>query len=193
MNKIIFVLLLAFVGQVLAKDPRVVYKKASPEENAKAQKLLLDLFDPNKDFSVTGVLFDKLLLCPAGLWEQLKAHPAVSNLSQGVLKARVPRVQDGSVMEMIERPGKLLQSKAEIEAFWKAFSNNIKVTGTPKVRKLNELEIDVLWTMIPFPIEEPCFIVEWKQHQILVWLKDGKIFWIDELNSYMDRSGGKEL
>lgn len=188
MKKVITTFLLALAVAALAKDPRVVYKKATEAENEKAEALLREHFDPTKGFSVAAELFDKHLICPAGLWEQIKSDPAVMGLKAGILKGRVPRVQKDEVVDMVPRDGKLFQSLKEVEAFWKAFGNTIKVTGTPTLRKLNELEIDVLWTMVPFPIEEPCFIMEWKEHQILIYLNDNKVFWIDELKCYIDGS-----
>ena len=174
-------------------DSRVVYNKATPEVNQRAINILNARFDATNDFAVAGDLFANMLLCPAGLWEQIMNHSAVTGITQGVMQARVPLVKDGKVVRMVPRAGKLFQSRAEIAMFWDAFRSNVAVTGQATIRKLNEQECDVVWTMIPFPINEPAFVIEWPDHKILVFMtSDCKIAYMDELQRYIDGTFWRE-
>lgn len=64
------------------------------------------------------------------------------------------------------------------------------VGKSPVIRKLNEKELNVYWSMIPFDIEEPVYVLEAGSKRFLLDLKKDEktagyyAFWIDELSSY---------
>lgn len=167
--------------------PLIVYNEATDEVNASAISLLKERFYPGNDWNEAKHIFGKGLICPAGLWTQIKNDPIFRYLDTVALNLHVPEVRKKRVVQMIPAEGTWFRSEWAIEKFWIGFSNQIKVTGELKIRKLNKLEKEVLWAMIARPIEEPIFICEWKEHQILVFMsRDYKIVYIDELQDYID-------
>lgn len=187
MNKYLILLLLVIPRVLWGSDPRVVYKEASEELNRQAIQALREKFSPSESWSEASSLFAEILICPAGLWDQIRSDDIFDEMNMGVMKSRVPLVKKSKVTAMIPREGKMFQSHAEIANFWTGFQNKIRVTGSLQIRKLTELERDVLWTMIAWSISEPIFICEWDNHQILVDMdSDLKICYIDELQDYID-------
>ena len=172
-----------------AEKPPVIpqgikYIKTSEKINQDAVQILKKLFSGKAtDKEVLSILENNTLWCGPYLWNQIKNDKAMSKLKKGKVNFRAPLLDnDGNIIRMEKYEGKLFQSKDEVLAFWKAFSNKIDFSDL-KVRKLNPKELKIYWAMISWDITEPLFILESKNHKILVVFTSPNeltITWIDD-------------
>jgi len=172
-------------------DPRIRYKEASPELNTRAIQLLETKLNPANDFDIASQVFGEAIICPAGLLEQIRNEDGYESLSVGedyaVIHGRIPVLHNGQVVKMISLEGRFFSSEKARRWFWQAFRSKLNLHGKPTVRKLNQLEKNILWAMIAWGIDEPVFICDWDNHKILVDMsEDLKIVYIDELQPYIN-------
>ena len=157
--------------------PGVKYKGAPPELNEAAKKLLMAKFSPKATDEEVLAMFQQKVICGTGLWAELKGDESLSKIEKGEWVLHV----DTETLE-----GKLFQSNGDILLFWKAFTKKVPM-GDFKIRRLNENELTVFWSIISFDIEEPVYILEAGKQKILVYFggedKTPQIFWIDDLDN----------
>jgi hypothetical protein len=161
----------------------VRYKPAPAKVNDKARELLRRKFSADASDEEVLSLFETLVICGPGLWQDLKNDAALSRIRHGKVSFKVPvRGPDGKVVRTDTLDGKVFQTADEVLLFWRAFSARTDFDGL-KIRKLNTEEIKIFWAMIPFDITEPLFILESEQHKLLVVFKapdELKIAWVDD-------------
>ena len=187
----LLILLLAcmFVSVAHAEENVVIpkgirYKKAPAKVNQEAKQALTKLFsDKTTKQDVLSLFETTTLICGPGLWRNIKTDSTLAELKVGKVLFAVPVLDDrGKKIRTDKQEGKMFQSKDEVLAFWKAFSERSDFTNL-KPRKLNPEELTIFWAMIPFDITEPLFILESKKHKILVVFTSAdelKISWIDD-------------
>jgi len=160
------------------------YIKTTEETNQLAKAKLLKLFTSEaKKEEVLSLFANKFLICGPALWLEIKDDKSLSEIETGTVALQMPIINDKQeLVRMQEESGKLFQSPDEIWIFWNAFVKRTDFTDL-KIRKLNPLELEIFWAMIPFDITEPLFILESQQHKILTVFAspdDLKIMWIDD-------------
>ena len=180
--------LAAFVTVVIAEDslkiPKGVrYEKTTDEINKAAKSLALARFSGNtKDEDILS-LFETMVICGPGLWQDIKTNSVMAKLDKGKAEFHVPVfARDGTVERMDKLEGNLFQSADEILLFWKTFAQRTDLSELT-ARKLNPNEIEIFWAMIPFDITEPLFILESKKNKVLIVFTSPeklKIMWIDD-------------
>ncbi|MCF6311580.1 MAG: hypothetical protein L3J39_03930 [Verrucomicrobiales bacterium] len=184
---VVVVCMLTFVAH--AEEESVIpkgirYKKAPAEVNKKAEQVIKRAFSLKAtDQNILSLFESKTLICGPSLWHELKKDKVLSKLDKGKVVIQTPVLDNnGNISRMEKREGKLFQSPDEVLAFWKALSLRTDFTEL-KIRKLNPKELRIFWTMIPFDITEPLFILESKKHKILTVFTSPdklKIMWIDD-------------
>ena len=174
----------AYAGDDFIVPDGIRYNKASHEVNDKAKKLLKNLFVKNaSDEVVFATIFENSLICGPGLWQDIKNNKVMANINDSKVVLDIPIFNDdGTLKRTYKLDGKIFRSPAEILSFWNVFSKMIDFSNL-KIRKLNQEELKIYWTMISWDITEPIFILESENHKILaVFLAPDnlKIAWIDD-------------
>jgi len=167
--------------------PGVTYIKASDEINAKALEKLEQVF------SQTTIVMDDLLgapvTCGPFLWARIKDMGPLANLK--VLKADIMiPLPDGSYQKL---EGAVLRTEEEKSAFCRTMEEYLGPGDRYKIRRPNAEELRIYWAMIPFDIEEPIFVAESDDHNLLMhFLKDSaRVFWISDLQGIRMKENGK--
>lgn len=151
----------------------IVYKRAEPSTNSKAVNLLKTVFDPN--YSGTQHAVGKVVFCGPFIWKKITDDQAVDS-STGIPLIMVVPTTRGN-LQLRGRGIRLESDVWKIEAYIRTV---LAKDGTFVIRKLNNKELRLYWAMIPYDIEEPIFILDSKNHKILVDFVDGKIMHVDD-------------
>ncbi len=162
---------------------RVVYKEAIATVNTKATEKILAAFSTNHtDADGIALLQDRVLICGPYLWEALRDSPELTNLICTVTAIHVPQYRDGEVASVDTLEAQAFQTTGEVARFWQAFERHYDFSSTQTIRRLNALELDVYWSMIPYDIEEPIFVVESPQSRIMLDFvePETRVIWIDD-------------
>jgi hypothetical protein len=157
----------------------IVYKPATPDINARGEAFIQEVLN---SVEIAQERAKKSpLICGPFLWVQIRYHPDVAVIEKGQTFMMIPTANG---MQRLE--GKMFQSEDEVQRFWRALYSTIKIFEF-NVRKLNEREKEIYWSMISWDIEEPVFIIEGSGYKLLIDFvveDDGglKIFWVDEIS-----------
>lgn len=185
---IILVLILqsTFADDVLIPKG-IRYKKTSEIINIQAIKKLTNVFSGTADKEIVLSLFgDNSLICGPALWKNIKSDKSMGELKNGSVKFKIPIFDNNrKITRWQAEEGKYFQTKDEIWSFWKVFIKQYDSSNL-KVRKLNQLELKIYWTMISYDITEPIFIIETKNNKILThFISPDKlnVMWIDDYQS----------
>ncbi len=159
----------------------VVYKPATIEANDAALTAVESLFRSNGEVK-TEYLASKIICGPA-LWQMIKLAPNIAVLDLTPATAVVP-LDNGQFQEF---NGALFQSNEEKLELIETI-RSILSKAQFEVRYLNEREKQIYWGLIPYDIEEPIFILDNGERNILVdfiW-SDGvaKLFWIGDMSQF---------
>jgi hypothetical protein len=164
----------------------VVYKTVSDAENQKAKDKLQQILSCTSQSGECQSLLPSLGICGPYLWAKIKDHDRVSKINAGNMTTKSPQLDNqGKVTKVIEMEGKLFQSSDEVQSFWKATADRLQFNSTNTIRKLNDEEKQIYWSMIPFKqISEPIFMVEGSGYKLLVNMVenngDYSPFWVDD-------------
>jgi hypothetical protein len=162
----------------------IKYKKTSDEANQLAKAKLTKLFNAEaKREDILSLFENKVLICGPALWLDIKDDKSMSSIKKGNVEFHMPVVNDKQeISRMVKAHGKLFQSPDEVCSFWKAFVSRTNFSNLT-IRKLNPLELKIYWSMIPYDITEPLFILESEKHKILTVFTSSnnpQIAWIDD-------------
>jgi hypothetical protein len=171
----------------------VNYKKTTDAINESARKKIGTLLAGNAtDKDVLGFFQQNAVICGPGLWQQIKADPALAKIENGNVTFAVPVLDaQGKTKRIDKLEGKLFQDDADVLAFWKAFPAKDELKDA-RIRKLTSDELSIYWSMISFDITEPVFIVESKNHRILMQFTSPdnlRVSWIDDFSNITMKNG----
>jgi hypothetical protein len=155
----------------------IVYKPTSSESNNEAIKIL------KKEFTQPSYsLYDKLVYCGPILWSTLKYTPELAAIPGGNITINIPKYdQNGKEISTTPFDGKLIQNKEDFKKIWDELIKSFK-NGDFTIRKLKKEELLYYWSVIPYDIEEPIFVIENSKFRIIVDLtKALKVQWIDQV------------
>jgi len=162
----------------------IVYIPAPKSVNDSARVKIALFFHPPYDDGKLDELFGDQLICGPFLWSSLKDH-ALMSLIEGTeidfeIESSIYEFTGGTYA--IE--GMLIQGRSSIDIFLRVLFEALPVRGAGKVRKLSSSEISMYWSLVPFIIREPVFIVESDSSRLLVDLTKGmKIGFLEELSA----------
>jgi hypothetical protein len=160
----------------------VVYKKTSTDINTKARALLLQELNAK---TVTYALSEGAVFIGPRLWNRYKTNEAIGKIKEGNVQFRVPVTDPVTKKQSLEiLTGKLLQNKEDFKTVWKQIVTDVG-TAVPVIRKVNEKELSYYWAIINFDIEEPVYVVETANFNLLVQFIAAKmnIYWLEEMPS----------
>jgi hypothetical protein len=160
------------------------YRKTTDEGNRLAKARLTKFFHAKaKKKNILSLFENKVLICGPALWLEIKDDKSMSKIEKGNVTFQMPVINDKEeIVRMEKASGKLFQSPDEVWSFWAAFVKRTDFADL-EIRKLNPLELRIYWSMIPYDITEPLFVLESKKHKILTVFtstNDLKIAWIDD-------------
>lgn len=162
----------------------VRYRRASENVNDAALQNLNKWYRPDlARADISRLFLDSVLICGPFLWKELSHDESLAKLEYGRMSFHMPIVDSvGKITQMNKAEGKLFQSPEEQWIFWRAFQKRTEFADL-KIRRLAPEELAAFWSMIPFDIEEPIFIVESPSNKTLVLFTGSdnpRIMWIDE-------------
>ncbi|WP_460556697.1 hypothetical protein [Ferruginibacter profundus] len=185
MKQLFTIALVALTISLQAQDtvviPKgVVYKKKEAGINSNARTLLqLEL----NSATVTYSLFDGIVFMGPRLWKRYKENPSIAKIKAGNVQFRVPFTDTITKKQSLEVVnGKLIQDKEDFKTLWKQVITDVGNT-TPLIRKVKEKELSYYWAIINFDIEEPVFVVETINFNLLVQFSNKKmvVYWLEEM------------
>ncbi len=120
-------------------------------------------------------LFGESVMCGPFLWSRLKDHAYM----------RYIEYMDIDFYDKSEKiEGKVILGKSSIEPFLIVIFEALPVQDENRIRKLSASEIRKYWSMAPYTIKEPVFIVEIGVFKLLVnFTQNLKIGFLGELTA----------
>ena len=169
-------------GSGASQNKGIVYKPASQIVNEKAAGYLSGLMK-NAQAASTRTEGQRFMCGPA-LWSQIRNSPKASGINGAPAMMMIPTA--GGIIQM---EGRLLQSNEDLSNFWGVFFSELDFS-TATIRKLKENEKELYWMMIAWDIEEPVFVIEGPNQNLIVDLiidESGafEVFWIDDISGYV--------
>jgi len=162
----------------------VVYIPALKSVNDSARVKVALFFHPPYDEGKLDELVGDQLICGPFLWSTLRDH-ALASLIEGTpmdfeIESSIYELTGGTyAME-----GMLVQGRSSIDVFMRILFEALPAGGLAKVRKLSPSEISLYWSLVPFIIREPVFVVQRGKSRLLVDLTKGmKIGFLEELGA----------
>jgi hypothetical protein len=166
----------------------VRYHTTTDEINHSAEVLLTKLFSSPVETADFKNISDKIVMCGPGLWPSINSAVTASGVPTKRLQLIIPTASGNQQAE-----GRAFQEPQAKETLWMCVLGiaDDYHAGTPSkppkfvVRKLRSDEISYFWSMIPFDIQEPIYIVDMDKRRFLVNLsaeREPKINWIDLLH-----------
>jgi hypothetical protein len=149
------------------------YKACDSLTNAKAMEKLLTVL---QDTLKSGVKwFDKGVGCGPFLWMQLSKNDFFIKADGAKIFINAPFSKGTQSFE-----GKSFRNPADLDSLQSFMVELLKKDGQFIIRKPNPLELRIYWSLIPYDIEEPIFVIETKSHRILVHFLNEHVFQIDD-------------
>lgn len=171
-----------------ADEPKPLdFREASDEVNAKAREQLEAIvassgnLDVQKDLVATNSL-----ICGPFLWIKLQPYAAMRGINWAPAHFRIPYTDDKTGDRKVENlEGRILQSGSEVLEFCGALHYEVTPTTNDVIRRLNQVEKEQLWAMVPFEyLEEPIFMIEGTDHKLMTMMIEdhGRYvpFWMDD-------------
>jgi len=183
MNRIIcllaVVLVTAYSASVVGSE--IVYKTASVEANELAMQTAERLFrstDPVQLEDLAG-----RIICGPGLWRMIKDVPIISELDP----VGATSVVDAGAGRFQEFEGALFQTEEQRTVLIDVVRHILNDTEF-QIRKPDERELRVYWSLIPYDIEEPIYILDNGERRLLVDFVVGdesaRLFWIGDMSQF---------
>jgi hypothetical protein len=148
----------------------VIYHYADDSINSNAKEVI------NKSIKEGGssFLFDKSVMIGPNLWANCKGlfHNQGNNIQ---LNFKIPINN-----QLIQKTGMAIKEGSDFQKIWALLFNN--PNDSYLIRKSNKDEINYYWYLISYEIEEPLFVLERKDHRILINLsKDNHVIFMELL------------
>jgi hypothetical protein len=131
-----------------------------------------------KDFFIHGSnpesLFGEGVVCGPLLTDYLSNDKTFNSLEYLPIVGMV----DNTLIEE-----KAFRTQKSISAFAHYLRNLVNNEGGGLIRKPTSAELDWYWTIIPYDIEEPVFVLESPSHKLFVDFHGGEIFFADDFSN----------
>lgn len=153
---------------------RVNYKQATAEENRPAVERVRRYFAP--DYKGADQMAPVFLTAGPFLWRDLKSRPELEG--KGIpVTMKIPAA--GGEIEMEGRG--FVKSPADVETVLGMVRQELREDGGFTIRKLDEQELDLLWSMFGFDLlEDPLLLLESPHHRYVLVFNEGELFQIDD-------------
>ena len=183
MNRTVYLLTVVLVSAYSASviGSEVVYKSAPAETNELAMRTAERLFR-----SADTVELEDLagrIICGPGLWRMIKDVPIIAELNPVGATSVVDA--DGGGFQEFE--GALFQTEKQRTVLIDIVRHILK-NSEFQIRKLNEHELRVYWSLIPYDIEEPIYILDNGERRLLVDFvvndESVQLFWIGDMSQF---------
>ncbi|HKC67855.1 MAG TPA: hypothetical protein VKG26_06460 [Bacteroidia bacterium] len=178
--RICFILVLVAqlgTAQIMDIPEGVRYKPTTDKVNQKAEQLLRKELGPKPSYK----LFNIMLCIGPALWDIYKEDTALSNIEGGNLQLQEPVYdKNHKQIDTIIKIGKFIQAKPDFKKVWDRLRK--ECDGQELIfRKFKRDELTYFWSVIPYDIEEPVFIVETKLHTYIIDIDNNKLVWLDAI------------
>lgn len=183
MNRTICLLAVVLVTTYSASvvGSEIVYKSAPVETNELAMQSAERLFR-----STDTVQLEDLagrIICGPGLWRMIKDVPNISELDPVGATSVVD--DGGGGFQKFE--GALFQTEEQRTELIDIV-RHILTDSEFQIRKPNEHELRVYWSLIPYDIEEPIYILDNGARRLLVDFvvtdESAQLFWIGDMSQF---------
>jgi hypothetical protein len=157
-------------------------KPASPALNAQAEQRLRGLFAARNEADTQHLFSAGSLICGPLLWKNLRTVPGLDKKGADFrFYANLAPGADGKKSISGGVGGRMFNTKDSIAAVRTGFLGLYPPDPKARTRKLKPAELKLFASMLPFPPEEPLFVVESGGHKFVVRLDDKvRIAWIDD-------------
>jgi hypothetical protein len=153
------------------------YRRASDEINQKAKLKLERALSIKASETNADDLFAKAVVCGPLLWEALKDQTDTA-LRESLRLNFIMLIPKGATKE-----GRSFVKPEPKQSFWNLFMEKVKGSNSTLVRRASKPELEYYWSTISFNIEEPLFVVDIGNREVLfnfvVENGEPKIFWVD--------------
>jgi len=176
----VLIVLLFFSTQLAGGPPiseEINYIPRGEEANVIATRLIKKAFNGH-----ISVLFNKPLIIGPGLWKQIKDEDAIK--TSGIIQTDIS-VESSSKRKVYTLHGGLAKTKVDIFAFRKFITPLFKADYS--IRKLNAKEMKIYWSLIPYDIQEPVFVLESSNRKLLLDFdidESMHVFYIDDISKF---------
>lgn len=141
-----------YAPQEAEKIPEgITYVRAEKEVNREAREYLLDLF-ARPD---SGIRLPKAIVCGPFLWYELIF---VAGFDENIGIPVLFNMPLGNTVHSFQ--GRAIRWEDKTTALQDYFRNLFDNLGGFSLRKLSEQEISLYWSMVPYDIHEPVFMIE---------------------------------
>jgi len=151
----------------------IVYIPVDDATNARFRKRLETVFAP--DYSGNDLIFGETIICGPFLWKAILRAKAMDADTGIPVKMVIPQGE-----KVIELQARGIKPRAAIDTFERYLRALLAEDGGFTVRKLNPDEMSIYWAMIPYDIEEPVFILESRNHLIIMDFAEDTILHVDD-------------
>ena len=159
--RIILVIFLSFSMNTFSQQSgksKIFFHKTSKEVNDKTKGILSNaVLNEGAD-----IRYDKTFICGPQLWNFITK----SNIANKITGIRVNfNIPKGT--GYVTSQGRAIQKREEFTLIWNLLFKGASMDNF-KIRIPNEKELAYYWSIIPYEIEEPIFVVEYSGLNILV-------------------------
>lgn len=158
--------------QDLLMNYGIRYKPADSATNAIAYNKLQDVFSKN-NYAVR--LFDSATGCFPFIWSELKGNPYFVNADGAQLC-----LSAGNNKVFI---GKIIRHNRFLDSLQSYMANSVKLDTPLVIRKLNDDELRIFWSMIPYDIEEPLYILVSKSRKLILEFKKDFVMNLEDISN----------
>ena len=153
---------------------RVNYKQSTAEENRPTVERVRRYFAPQSKGD-DKMAPDVLLVGPF-LWRELRNRPELEG--KGI--PSIVKVPMGQSELELEGRG-FHKAPADVKVVLEAVRRDLQKDGGFKIRKPNQEELDLLWSMFAFDLlEDPLLLLESAHHHYVLVFVEGDLFQIDD-------------
>jgi len=147
------------------------YKETDSTTNAIAYDKIMTVFGQQGS---DAQLFDKAVGCYPFLWSQLKNNSYFDSAEGAKIWLNIGK---NRILT-----GKAFRSKKDLDSLQSFLVELIKKDSPFIVRKLNNEELSIYWSLIPFDIEEPIYVLNSKSHKLVLHFLHSFVFQIEDLS-----------
>lgn len=154
----------------------VVYHRASQELLDATRAALENAFSNHRVSSEAGSPFSETVTCGPFLWKQLSTLPTVDEVDTVPVRFIIPK-SDGTIQQF---DGRLFRGSA-VDLINSLIREQCANSDPPTVTLPNRYDLSIYWTLIPYEIEEPVFVLQCGATRwFLDFDEQQKIVWIDD-------------
>lgn len=169
------------------------YKRAPDEVNGRAEELIRLSFISTNNHSYENYIFHPPFFCGPYLWHKIKNDSMTNSLTKSYNPFHIPVYENKTLVGYRFMLGRIAKSESDAQLFKELISKYIRLKDTFEIRRLTANELEKLWAIIAWDIQEPIFIIDDGETKLVVNFleKDGKLvlFWIDDFSNGNEEIG----